>query len=55
MFEEGGEDYRNVLKKLIFLSMIRLKGDKTMIHYINTVDKFETNVIINPIRIIKLQ
>jgi hypothetical protein len=26
-----------------------------MIHYINTVDKFETNVIINPIRIIKLQ
>jgi hypothetical protein len=53
--EEGGEDYRNVLKKLIFLSIIRLKGDKIIIHYINTVDRFTTNAIINPICIIKLQ
>ncbi len=25
--EEGGEDHRNVLKKLIFLLIERLKGD----------------------------
>ncbi len=28
----GGEDYRKVLKKLIFLSIIRLNGDKLIIH-----------------------